>query len=218
MNSLALLMMLVTPIRVDVDLGVRSLFQSDQQVIQWTQAVVSDMNISYAPASIQLAPTVELLDVQYSGNRVEKLERYRLDTLGVAGIRLLLSTSPFNFPTGAGVATEDGWCLGEPVAVVEVPVVEEIREHRAVELAVHETGHLFGLKHSHCEQPPLDMCWSGPSSCYQGPTSCPVEEASVMSLCYNGACAPQLNSKRFHQVQIDQLRSLQCVLFSNSFE
>lgn len=47
----------------------------------------------------------------------------------------------------------------------------------------HELGHIFGSRHTHCYDPPIDMCHSGETGCYVGPESTPAGGGSVMSYC-----------------------------------
>lgn len=210
-------------LRIDVDLSVRTMFPSDQQLVAWVITTLSDANGEFHAGNVQLyINDLVLRDADYPGAITQKLDAYRLATQDVSGIRMLFTALYQNAPTGAGVAVRDGLCVGEPVVVVSVPTQLAIRDYRAVELTIHEISHLFALDHSHCTNPPIDMCWSGPApSCYTGPTSCPAsqEDATVMSLCFNGACAPQLNSWRIHPVQLEQLINSRCrYLFKDGFE
>lgn len=50
-------------------------------------------------------------------------------------------------------------------------------------VTAHELGHVFGSKHTHCYNPPIDQCHSGESGCYNGGESTPDDGGSVMSYC-----------------------------------
>jgi hypothetical protein len=50
-------------------------------------------------------------------------------------------------------------------------------------VVAHELGHVFGSKHTHCYNPPIDQCHSGERGCYDGPESIPEDGGSVMSYC-----------------------------------
>ncbi|HEX9967816.1 MAG TPA: M12 family metallo-peptidase [Solirubrobacterales bacterium] len=50
-------------------------------------------------------------------------------------------------------------------------------------VVAHELGHVFGSKHTHCFNPPIDECHSGEQGCYEGPESTPPDGGSVMSYC-----------------------------------
>ncbi|HKI02618.1 MAG TPA: M12 family metallo-peptidase [Thermoanaerobaculia bacterium] len=53
-------------------------------------------------------------------------------------------------------------------------------------VTAHEMGHIFGSKHTHCYNPPIDHCFSGERGCYSGVETRPVEGGSVMSYCSPG--------------------------------
>ena len=55
--------------------------------------------------------------------------------------------------------------------------------------AAHEVGHLFGSVHTHCYQPPIDVCSAveADRGCYDGPTESPSDGGSLMSYCSNRA-------------------------------
>jgi hypothetical protein len=50
-------------------------------------------------------------------------------------------------------------------------------------VTAHELGHVFGSRHTHCYDPPIDQCHSGEAGCYDGPESTPQDGGSVMSYC-----------------------------------
>ncbi|MEA2599169.1 MAG: hypothetical protein QOF89_161 [Acidobacteriota bacterium] len=50
-------------------------------------------------------------------------------------------------------------------------------------VTAHELGHVFGSRHTHCYDPPIDQCHSGEQGCYAGPESTPEDGGSVMSYC-----------------------------------
>lgn len=50
-------------------------------------------------------------------------------------------------------------------------------------ITAHELGHIFGSRHTHCYNPPVDGCYGGEQGCYAGPVSEPVDGGSVMSYC-----------------------------------
>jgi hypothetical protein len=50
-------------------------------------------------------------------------------------------------------------------------------------VTAHELGHMFGSKHTHCYNPPIDECHSGERGCYAGPETVPGDGGSVMSYC-----------------------------------
>lgn len=53
----------------------------------------------------------------------------------------------------------------------------------------HELGHLFGSVHTHCYQPPIDVCSAveADRGCYGGATDSPSDGGSLMSYCSNRA-------------------------------
>lgn len=53
-------------------------------------------------------------------------------------------------------------------------------------ITAHELGHIFGSKHTHCYNPPIDHCFSGERGCYSGVEMRPAEGGSVMSYCSPG--------------------------------
>ena len=62
-------------------------------------------------------------------------------------------------------------------------VVLSKREPRDDFLVAHELGHVFGSKHTHCYNPPIDHCYAGEQGCYSGEESVPEDGGSVMSYC-----------------------------------
>jgi hypothetical protein len=62
-------------------------------------------------------------------------------------------------------------------------VVVTKRNPRDTLVTAHELGHIFGSAHTHCYNPPIDMCHSGQSGCYEGEESSPADGGSVMSYC-----------------------------------
>lgn len=63
-------------------------------------------------------------------------------------------------------------------------VVVTNRAPRDTVVTAHELGHVFGSKHTHCYNPPIDTCHSGETGCYEGPESLPADGGgSVMSYC-----------------------------------
>ena len=206
-------------IRIDVDPSVANQIGQDQ-ILAWVDTTMAWVSSEFEPAGIEFfVQEVRLLTNDHGGAITQKLDAYTVESADYHGFRLLFTTSPLNNPTGAGVASTQGLCGGTPVAVVSIPTAMTIGEAnwRAVDLSVHELGHLFGLKHSHCDG--IDMCWSGPAPCYVGPTYCPTQPGSVMSLCFNGACAGTLNSTSFDLIHIQQLRDSPCrKLFAADFE
>lgn len=50
-------------------------------------------------------------------------------------------------------------------------------------ITAHELGHIFGSEHTHCYDPPIDMCASVGRGCYSGPESEPPDGGSIMSYC-----------------------------------
>ena len=69
-------------------------------------------------------------------------------------------------------------CSYGPYGIV---VVE--KRTRDTLVTAHELGHIFGSAHTHCYNPPIDMCHSGEPRCYEGPESTPEGGGSVMSYC-----------------------------------
>jgi hypothetical protein len=78
-----------------------------------------------------------------------------------------------NFTARASACPEGGYGI-----VVRGRVVQ-----RDILVTAHELGHVFGSHHTHCYEPPIDMCHSGESRCYLGPVSAPADGGSVMSYC-----------------------------------
>ena len=62
-------------------------------------------------------------------------------------------------------------------------VVISKRKPRDTFVTAHELGHVFGSEHTHCYNPPIDMCNGGEDGCYQGPEATPPDGGSVMSYC-----------------------------------
>ncbi len=62
-------------------------------------------------------------------------------------------------------------------------VVLTKRRPRDTLVTAHELGHIFGSAHTHCYNPPIDMCHSGERRCYEGLESTPEDGGSVMSYC-----------------------------------
>ena len=50
-------------------------------------------------------------------------------------------------------------------------------------VTAHELGHVFGSRHTHCYDPPIDQCHTGEQFCYSGAESTPEDGGSVMSYC-----------------------------------
>jgi hypothetical protein len=65
-------------------------------------------------------------------------------------------------------------------------VVLTERPSRDMFVTAHELGHIFGSKHTHCYNPPIDHCFSGERGCYSGEETGPLEGGSVMSYCSPG--------------------------------
>ncbi len=73
------------------------------------------------------------------------------------------------------------------------------------QLVAHEVGHNLGAKHTHCETPPLDMCFNGEGGCYSGAESCPGGGGTIMSYCHLlGGCSA---SAHFHPFQQSYLNT-----------
>jgi hypothetical protein len=68
-------------------------------------------------------------------------------------------------------------------------VVTSINTASHQQSAGHEVGHLFGSVHTHCYQPPIDVCSAVEADlgCYDGPTDSPSDGGSLMSYCSNRA-------------------------------
>jgi len=85
-------------------------------------------------------------------------------------------------PTGNG-----SYSFNQVYTAPARPAADDARE------VGHEIGHNFGTRHTHCNAPPADQCWTGEAmDCYNGPTSCPAAQTysgianvrgTVMSWC-----------------------------------
>ncbi|MCS6804701.1 MAG: zinc-dependent metalloprotease [Acidobacteriota bacterium] len=67
----------------------------------------------------------------------------------------------------------------------------------------HEVGHNFGSPHTHCYNPPIDMCYGQEAGCYSGPSVATL--GTIMSYCHltSGGI-----SMVFHQRTIDLIRPI----------
>lgn len=67
----------------------------------------------------------------------------------------------------------------------------------------HELGHNFGSPHTHCYNPPIDMCYGQEAGCYNGPSVATL--GTIMSYCHltSGGI-----SMVFHQRTIDLIRPI----------
>ncbi len=80
-----------------------------------------------------------------------------------------------------------GYSFNQVYTAPARPAADDARE------VGHEIGHNFGTRHTHCNVPPADQCWTGEAmDCYNGPTSCPAPQTfggitnvrgTVMSWC-----------------------------------
>ncbi len=81
------------------------------------------------------------------------------------------------------------------------------------EFVGHEIGHNMGSPHTHCYNPPVDVCFNGESDfgCYGGAVSCPAGgSGTIMSYCHfgppNGANCGN-NNDEFHPTVINLLNN-----------
>jgi hypothetical protein len=54
---------------------------------------------------------------------------------------------------------------------------------RDILVTAHELGHVVGSQHTHCYDPPIDMCNANEQGCYGGVETTPPDGGSVMSYC-----------------------------------
>lgn len=145
-------------------------------------------------------------------------------------VSVLLTGAGLNGSVSKGAAMQNSAC-DYGVAVVYVPydAPDAFARARTLSLMAHEIGHTFDLDHTHCQNPPVDTCWSGGgflgqfgSSCYRGPTTCPASgRGTAMSICYDGPCT-QVDDSSLHESQAVQMLAVvaqkNCLEFSDGFE
>ena len=118
---------------------------------------------------------------------------------------MLLSGKSSSSNSASGIAWVDGYCenqnTGGGYSINQIfrnnslPIINDAR------LVGHELGHNHGSPHTHCYNPPVDMCSTieAPFGCYDGPVSCPAAgPGTVMSYCNFSESSCGQNRLEFH--------------------
>jgi len=88
---------------------------------------------------------------------------------GIAYLGTLCSTSA---GYGVSMGLDGNYSASNPFVVWDIDVV------------THELGHNFSSPHTHCYNPPVDMCYGSQDGCYSGSPQLPPDGGSIMSYCH----------------------------------
>lgn len=78
-----------------------------------------------------------------------------------------------------------------------------------LQVLVHEIGHNFASRHTHCYTPPIDNCYNGQEGCYSGPVSGTV--GTIMSYCHLGFRTEMRFHSRVRALIADSLAGRICL-------
>ncbi len=149
----------------------------------------ADINMKLAASFVRIWDTpADPYDAAGSGDQLVQFKDYWEANMGSVERNAAHLVSGRNL--GGGTAYLDQMCggafaygvSGNMAGTFPTPIQDGLPGNWDIVVVPHELGHNFRSPHTHCYEPPVDMCQSTMGACWEGPQEC--QQGTIMSYCH----------------------------------